>query len=278
VGNPKNNSVRGKSFSPQAVAHSHNPTIGDDSGLVLENAVESTEQTTYPNTEGVCMRRDSHVQGDPSNPEDVYENEATTGKLSLADEDGDCNIDFGSLALQISPAVGHTTAQFMECIATTSVPPAAYKVLGAVETTRATRRVGGTRSQVPPPGIRSTGIAPEFAESLRQLLVLDSLIAPPATQRSFIPEVPWSPPGEESPRRSRIPVSHASMERLGLLASSRTGTPTSDESHRRHRARQSHGYGAPESRWFESDSHAVAMQYGAEHCDHLKAVNGELIV
>jgi hypothetical protein len=234
--------------------------------------VEGTDQTIYPNTEEVCMRRDSHLQGDPSNLEDVYKNEFTNGKLSLGDEEGDCNFHFGNQTLQISPAVGHSTAQFLECIATKPVPPAAYKVLGAVETTRATMRVGGTSSQVPPPGIRITGIAPEFAESLRQLLVLDSLIAPPAAQRSFIPEVPWSPPEEESPRRSRIPVSHASMQRLRLLASSRTGNPTSDESHRRHGARQSGVSEAPEPRWFQSDTQALAFQYGAEHCDDQAAL------
>jgi hypothetical protein len=278
VANPKNSSVRGKCFSPQTLAHSHNPTTVEDSGLVLENEVEGTDGTIYPNSEGLWMSRDSYLQGKHSNPEDGYDNEFATGKLSFADEDGDCTIDYESQTLQISPAVGHTTEPSMECIATTGLPPSTYKVLRPVETTRETMRARGTRSQVPPPGIRITGIAPEFAESLRQLLVLDSLVAPPAAQRSFIPEVPWSPPGEESPRRSRIPVSHASMQRLRLLASSRTGNPTSDECHQRHRDRQSRGYGAPESRWFESDSHAVAMQYGAEQCDDLEAVNGELIV
>jgi hypothetical protein len=77
-----------------------------------------------------------------------------------------------------------------------------------------------------PPGIRITGIAPEFADSLCRLLVLDELVATPSPQRAFIPEVPWAPQSPESPTQSKIPVLPVSMTRLQYLAESRVSTPS----------------------------------------------------
>jgi hypothetical protein len=65
-----------------------------------------------------------------------------------------------------------------------------------------------------PPALRITGIAPDFAESLRKLLVLEELIAPPAPQNPFIRDCPWSSPTPQSPSRSKIPVSQSFLRKL----------------------------------------------------------------
>jgi hypothetical protein len=77
---------------------------------------------------------------------------------------------------------------------------------------------------VRPPGIRIMGIAPEFAHSLRRLLVLDELIAPHVPQRPIIPDIPWFQRSAHSPLRSKIPVTPSSMKRLGALAGTRMST------------------------------------------------------